>query len=80
MDMPLLANLSAFFSRPCEVLLVLWSADRYVVTHLLHFFVLRRRLHDGRYVIGEAELLQSLGDVIAGYRLLGLLFGNLVCL
>lgn len=46
--------------------------------HLLLLLVLRRRLDDGGDVLGEAELLQGLGDVVAGDGLLGLLLRDLV--
>lgn len=49
-----------------------------VSSHLLLLLVLRRGLQDGRDVLGETELLQRLGDVIAGDGLLGLLLGDLV--
>jgi len=44
----------------------------------LDFLVLSRRLDDGGHIIGEAKLLECFGDVVAGNRLLGLLFGDLV--
>lgn len=47
-------------------------------TYALHLLVLLRRLQHGGHVVGEAELLQRLGDVVAGDGLLGLLLGDLV--
>ena len=47
-------------------------------SHLLHFLVLGGRLQDSGNVLGEAELLERLGDVIAGNRLLSLLLRDLV--
>lgn len=35
-------------------------------------------LQDGGDVVGEAQLLQRLGDVVAGDRLLGLLLRDLI--
>lgn len=47
-------------------------------TDLLHLLVLLRGLEDGGDVVGGAELLEGLCDVVAGDCLLGLLLGDLV--
>lgn len=47
-------------------------------TYLLRLLMLRRRLQHGRHVVRKAQLLQRLGDVVAGDGLLGLLLGDLV--
>lgn len=46
--------------------------------HLLLLLVFGGGLEDGGNVVGEAERLEGLGDVVAGDGLLGLLLGNLV--
>jgi hypothetical protein len=47
-------------------------------TYLLHLLVLLRGFNDSCDVVREAELLESLCDVVASNGLLGLLFGDLV--
>ena len=47
-------------------------------THLLLFLVVCSYLEDGGDVGAEVEFLERLLDVLAGYRLLGVLFGDLV--
>lgn len=49
-------------------------------SYLLNFFVLSSSFHDCGHVIGEAQLYQGFGNVIAGNRFLGLFFRYLVCL
>lgn len=46
--------------------------------YLLLLLVLRGGLQHGWHVVREAQLFQRLGDVVACYRLLGLLLGNLI--
>ena len=54
------------------------SRGKLRATHLLHLLVLLRRLQHGRHVITKAQLLERLGNVVAGDGLLGLLLGDLV--
>lgn len=49
-------------------------------SHLLLLLVFGSSLQNGRNVIGEAERLQSLGNVVARYGLLRFLLGDIVCL
>ena len=50
------------------------------VTYLLNLLVLSGRIQDCRDIVGKAQLLERLGNVITGNRLFGLLLRDLVCL
>lgn len=79
--MPLCSNLFAFFSRPYHwASACLHKKGNPKVSHLLDFLVLCSGFQNGRDVVGKAELLQCLGDVVTSDSLFGFLLRNLVCL
>lgn len=77
--------LLCFFSRVCIEAVSTYSvASRSACwpaqTHRLCLLKLRRYFQEIRHIVAEAQLLERLGDVLARYRLLGVLFCNFVCL
>ncbi|KAK4649510.1 uncharacterized protein QC761_0022130 [Podospora bellae-mahoneyi] len=72
--------LETFEFLQCHAALLKLNKGNPKVSHLLDFLVLCSGFQNGRDVVGKAELLQCLGDVVTSDSLFGFLLRNLVCL
>lgn len=79
-ESPLCSILLCFFSRCCIQSASPRACNFSQPTYHLLGLELLRNLHDPRDIFAKAQILERLGDVLARDRLLGVLFGDLVCL